>query len=419
MNFFTFLIISSIFVIYLLGVTSNLLNLKNISNVIPLEFEGYFDKEKYAKAQNYVKHNINFNMFYSTSILILQVTFILAGGFNYVNSLAVSFKCGTVITGLIFLSILYLIYEIIELFSSSYLTFVIEESFGFNKMNFRTFITDFIKSFAINGIILGIIFSAAVWIFSSIEHYAWLYAFAAITLFELFIAFIYPTAVMPLFNKYTPLEDGTLKKSIEEYALKENFKMQGLFKMDNSRRSTKSNAFFTGFGRFRRIVLFDTLIQNHTVEELTSILAHEMGHFKLGHMLKQIFFSIGSTGITLFILSLSINGYWLYKAFLMDSYPTYAGIILFTFVYAPIQFIISIIANYFSRKHEYEADAYAVTTYNHPQDMINALKKLSVNNLSNLYPHKFKVFLEYSHPPILDRIRAIRNISEKRNGKTT
>jgi STE24 endopeptidase len=413
MNIFTYLVLSFVVAIYFIETISDLLNLKNISNDIPQEFKGFFDKEKYTKSQNYLKDNTKFAIFCSTFTLILQIAFIFAGGFNYVNSLAVSFGFGTVLTGLAFAGILYLICEIVDLPFSAYSTFIIEEKFGFNKMNGKIFITDFIKSFIIKGIIYGVMFSVVVWLFSSIEHYAWLYAFLAITAFELFVTFIYPIAIMPLFNKYTPLEDGALKKSVEEYAKKENFKMKGLFKMDNSKRSTKSNAFFTGFGKLRRIVLFDTLIQKHTVEELTSVLAHEMGHFKLGHIIKQMLFSFVSMGIMLFILSIFIKKLWLYKAFLMDTQPIYAGMIFFAFSYTSMSFVLSTISRCLSREYEYEADTYAVTTYKHPQDMINALKKLSVNNLSNLAPHKLKVFLEYSHPPVLDRINAIKNISEE------
>jgi STE24 endopeptidase len=412
MNIFTCLVLSFVVAIYLIETISDLLNLKNISSDIPQEFEGFFDKEKYSKAQRYLKDNTKFAIYSSTFTLILQVAFILIGGFNYVNSLAVSLGFGAVITGLLFAGILYLICEIVDLPFSAYSTFVIEEKFGFNKMNIKTFISDFLKSLVINGIIKGVIFSVIVWLFSSIEHYAWLYAFAAITVFELFVTFIYPIVVMPLFNKYTPLEDGELKNSVEEYAKKEKFKMKGLFKMDNSKRSTKSNAFFTGFGKSRRIVLFDTLIQKHTVAELTSVLAHEMGHFKLGHIIKQMIFSFVSMGVMLFVLPLFINETWIYTAFLMNSKPVYAGVIFFAFLYTPFSFLLSVISSYFSRKYEYEADSYAVTTYKHPQDMINALKKLSVDNLSNLHPHKFKVFLEYSHPPVLERINAIKNISE-------
>jgi STE24 endopeptidase len=416
MNIFTCLVLSFVGAMYFIETISDLLNLKNISANIPQEFEGFFDKEKYTKAQNYLKDTTKFSILSSTVTLVLQITFILVGGFSYVNTLAVSFGFGTVLTGLIFAGILYLICQIVDLPLSAYSTFVIEEKFGFNKMSAKTFITDFIKNFVINGIIYAIIFSIIVWLFSSIMHYAWLYAFGAITAFEIFIIFIYPIVVMPLFNKYTPLEDGELKKSVEEYAEKENFKMKGLFKMDNSKRSTKSNAFFTGFGNSRRIVLFDTLIQKHTVEELTSVLAHEMGHFKLGHIIRQMMFSFASMGLMLFSLSLCIQEHWLYEAFFMDLHPVhpiYAGVIFFAFLYVPMSFLLSTISSCLSRKYEYAADAYAVKTYKHPQDMINALKKLSVDNLSNLYPHKLKVFLEYSHPPVLDRINAIKNISEK------
>ncbi|MDR1086719.1 MAG: M48 family metallopeptidase [Endomicrobium sp.] len=414
MNTLTCLVLSFVIAIYLIETISDLLNLKNISNDIPQEFEDFFDKKKYAKAQNYLKDNTKFSILSSTITLVMQIAFILAGGFNYVNSIAISFGFGTVFTGLIFAGILYLICQIVDLPFSAYSIFVIEEKFGFNKMSVKTFISDFFKSIIINAIILGVTFSVIVWLFSNIApHYAWLYAFAAITVFELFTTFIYPIVVMPLFNKYTPLEDGELKKSVEEYAKKENFKMKGLFKVDNSKRSTKSNAFFTGFGKSRRIALFDTLIQKHTVEELTSVLAHEMGHFKLGHIIRQMIFSFISMGGMLFILSLFINKSWLYKAFLMDTQPIYAGVIFFAFLYAPMSFVLSTISSCLSRKYEYDADAYAVTTYKHPQDMINALKKLSVDNLSNLHPHKLKVFLEYSHPAVLDRINAIKNISEK------
>ncbi|MDR2811843.1 MAG: M48 family metallopeptidase [Endomicrobium sp.] len=413
MNHFTYLVLFFVVAVYIIETISDLLNLKNISNNIPQEFEIFFDKEKYAKAQSYLKDNTKFAIFSSTFSLILQITFILANGFSYVNSLTYSFGTGTVLRGLIFAGILYLICEIVDLPFSVYSTFIIEEKFGFNKMNRKIFITDFIKSFIIKGIIYGVMFSIIVWLFSSIEHYAWLYAFAAITAFELFVTFIYPIVIMPLFNKYTPLEDGELKKSVEEYAKKESFKMKGLFKMDNSKRSTKSNAFFTGFGKSRRIVLFDTLIQKHTVEELTSVLSHEMGHFKLGHIIKQMIFSFASMGIMLFILSIFVKKPWLYKAFLMNTYPVYAGVIFFAFLYTPMSFVLSTISSCLSRKYEYEADTYAVTTYKHPQDMINALKKISVDNLSNLAPHKLKIFLEYSHPPVLDRINAIKNISEK------
>lgn len=413
MNIYTYIMLSFVVFVYLVQTISDLLNVKNITNNIPKEFEYYFDKAKYEKSQKYLKINTNFSLVSSSITLIIQIIFIVLGGFNYVNDFAISFGFGNIVTGLIFANILLLASEVIKIPFSLYSVFVIEEKFGFNRMSLKTFISDWIKSQIITLSIFSIMFSLILWFFTNTSNLAWIYAFITVIIFQVFLTFIAPVAIMPLFNKYTPLEDGQLKTSIEDYAKKENFKMKGLFKMDNSKRSNKSNAFFTGFGKYRRIVLFDTLIQKHTVEELTSILAHEMGHFKLGHIIKHMIFSFVFTGLMLYILSVFINKSWLYKAFLLNSQPIYAGMIFFAFLYSPISLILSVISSYFSRKHEFEADAYAVTTYKHSEDMINALKKLSVDNLSNLYPHKFKVFLEYSHPPVLDRIKAINNIPQK------
>jgi len=260
--------------------------------------------------------------------------------------------------------------------------------------------------------IAAVIFSVVIWFFVEFGAFAWIYAFLAVIIFELFFTFIYPVVIMPLFNKFTPLQDGELKTSVENYAKSENFKMKGLFTMDNSKRSSKSNAFFAGFGRFRRIVLFDTLIQKHTVEELTSVLAHEMGHFKLGHILKQMILGFVSTAFMFFLLSIFIKSPWLFEAFKTPNISVYAGIVFFGFLYTPVSFALGILTSAFSRKCEYEADAYAVTTYKKPQAMIDALKKLSVDNLSNLTPHRLKVFLEYSHPPTLERIKAIKKLEE-------
>jgi STE24 endopeptidase len=405
-----------IITVYLVETAADLLNVKNVSNNIPPEFYGYFDKEKYSKAQDYLKANTKLSVISSTFFLTVRVIFIVSRGFNYVNTIAVSFGFGTVLTGLIFAGIIFSIFEVLKIPFSAYSVFVIEENFGFNRMNVKTFISDLLKSLIITAIVGAIIFAAVLWLFANVYRYAWLYAFVAIVIFELFITFIAPVTIMPLFNKYTPLEDGELKNSIEEYTKKENFKMKALFKIDGSKRSTKSNAFFTGFGKFRRIVLFDTLIQKYTVDELISILAHEMGHFKLGHIVKHIFFSFVLSGTMLFVFSLLMDEAWLYNAFFMWARPVYAGIIFFSFLCAPVSLVISMVSNYFSRNHEYEADSYAVTTYRKPQAMINALKKLSVDNMSNLYPHKFKVFLEYSHPPVLERIKLInRTVSSEKS----
>jgi STE24 endopeptidase len=315
---------------------------------------------------------------------------------------------GPIPTGLVFAGLLLFAYHIISIPFSIYGTFVIEERYGFNKTRPKTFILDILKSWLIVAIIGSIVLSAVLWFFGKTGVWAWAYCWIAITLFQLFLMFIAPVTIMPLFNKFTPLGECGLKNAIENYAGSQNFKMRGVFTMDGSKRSTKSNAFFTGFGRYRRIVLFDTLIEKHTVEELVSVLAHEMGHYKKKHILKSMIISILTTGLMFYILSLFINNRQLFAAFKMEETSIYASLFFFGFLYTPIEMILSIFGNMLSRRHEYDADDYAVKTYGKPESMIEALKKLSVENLSNLTPHPIKVLLSYSHPPVLERIRAIR-----------
>jgi STE24 endopeptidase len=274
---------------------------------------------------------------------------------------------------------------------------------------------DLVKGLLLTTLIGGPVFAGLVWFFSRAGDLAWLYSWAGITAVQFLLIYIAPVFIMPLFNKFVPLDDGELKASISSYAEKEGFSLRGIFTMDGSKRSTKSNAYFTGFGRWRRIVLFDTLIEKHSVAELVSVLAHEVGHYKLKHIQKMLAVAVLSTGLMFFILSLFITRPGLYAAFGLEMAaidgrtPVYAGLILFGFLYAPISLLLGLVQNRLSRKHEYEADAFAATTYGRPDAMIEALKKLSVDNLSNLTPHPLKVFLEYSHPPVLERIRAIRN----------
>lgn len=395
---------------FVLDVIVECFNIKNLTTELPPEFGGLYDPRRYKTSQEYLKENTFFGIFQNTLFLAVIITFILAGGFNIADKFARSFNHGAIISGLIFAGILMLALEILKIPFSAYHTFVIEEKFGFNKTTLKTFISDILKSWFLGALIGGVLFAGVVWFFSAFGKIAWLYFWIVFALFELFLTFIAPVVIMPLFNKFIPLEDGELKTAVQDYARKEHFKMKGLFKMDGSRRSTKSNAFFTGFGRFRRIALFDTLIAKHTVDELVSVLAHEVGHYKLKHIQKSIILSILESGLMLFILSLFINNRGLAGAFQMESVSIYSSIFFFAFLYSPLNMALSVFGKWFSRKNEYEADRYAVTTYNRPEAMVTALKKLTVNNLGNLTPHPLKVFLEYTHPPILARIEAIREI---------
>jgi len=411
MNHYLVFILIILIGTYFLEILVDILNVRHIQTGLPLEFKGFYDAEKYSQSQRYLQDNTRFGIIKSSVIVPATIAFMLLGGFNAVDHLARSICGGSITTGLVFTGVLIFASEILGLPFSIYQTFVIEEKYGFNQTTLKTFILDVLKSWLLIVIIGGVVLSAVIWFFEKTGQWAWLICWAAITLFQLFIMFVAPVVIMPLFNKFVPLEDGNLKKAIEDYAASQNFKMRGVFKMDGSKRSTKSNAFFTGLGKFRRIVLFDTLIAKHSVDELVCILAHEMGHYKKGHILKTLLVSILSTGMMFFMLSLFINNRQLFEAFRMEHTSIYASLIFFGFLYAPVEIILSIFKNMLSRAHEYAADAYAVLTREKPAAMIGALKKLTVENLSNLNPHPLKVILEYSHPPVLDRIKAIRGIT--------
>jgi STE24 endopeptidase len=407
MNAFLIIILFILIGDYALGLVVDALNVKHLKTDLPVAFSGYYDGEKYRKSQQYLKENTRFELITGSISTPAVIAFILLGGFNWVDQWSRSFHWGPIVTGLIFAAILLFGSQILSLPFSIYSTFVIEGKYGFNKTTPGTFVLDILKGWLLAIIIGAPMFSAILWFFEKTGPMAWAYCWGALTVIQVFLMFIAPVVIMPIFNKFVPLEEGELKAAIEDYAKKQQFKMKGVFSMDGSKRSTKSNAFFTGFGRFRRIVLFDTLISKHTTEELVSILAHEMGHYKKKHILKSIIISILSTGLMFYILSIFMNNPALFAAFQMEHISIYASLFFFGFLYAPIEMILSIFGNMLSRHHEYEADAWAVRTYQRPQSMIAALKKLSVDNLSNLTPHPLKVFLSYSHPPVLERIRAI------------
>lgn len=413
MNIYLIIILFILVGDYLFDLLVEYKNIRQINPVLPTEFEGFYNDEKYEKSQAYLKENTKFGFFTSTFSLVVIVLLILNGGFNFIDSLIRKAGFNDIVTGLIFFFTLMVLNSIISMPFSIYKTFYIEEKYGFNKTTAKTFILDLVKSFFLMIVIGTPLLMVVLWFFETTGKLAPLYVWLFIIVFQIILLFIAPILIMPLFNKYTPLEDGELREKISEYAKKEGFKMKGVFKMDGSKRSTKSNAFFTGFGSSKRIVLFDTLIEKHTPDELLGIIAHEMGHYKLKHILKMIISSIFDLGLTLFILSFFLKNHSLFDAFKMEYVSIYASLLFFGFIYSPISTLISLFSNYFSRKHEYEADKYAVDTTNLGNEFISGLKKLSVDNLSNLTPHKLKVFVEYSHPPVLDRISAIRGIIVK------
>jgi len=411
MNFYLFIILAVLIGRYILFFITETLNLARASAGLPEELEDVYDAGKYKKAQSYLKDKTNFSLAGEAIVTVILVVFILGGGFNFVDGLARSLNRGQILTGLIFTAILILAYELLSIPFSAYHTFVIEERYGFNRTTAKTFILDLIKTWLLGAIIGGIILSFVLWIFLRVGKPAWIFCWLGVVLLRVFLIFIAPVFILPLFNKFIPLEEGELKDRIREYARSQRFGFKDIFKIDASRRSSKSNAFFTGFGKSRRIALYDTLIEKHTTDELVSVLDHEIGHYRKGHIIKGMVLSVVTTGIFFFILAFFLNNPGLFAAFKMQHISIYASLFFSGFLYVPVNMALSVFANFLSRRHEYEADAYAVKTFGKPEAFINALKRLSVDNLSNLTPHPLKVFFDYSHPPVLQRIRTIRGIS--------
>ncbi len=411
MNIIAIIILAVIFAEFILNFISDLLNLKVLQSDLPEAFRGWYDADRYRKSQEYLKVNTRFGWGVSTFDLVIFLSFWFLKGFPLVDRWVQAYHQGPVITGIIFIGALALLKAVISLPFSIYSTFVIEERFGFNKTTWSTFVKDLIKGLFLAVILGGPLIAGILAFFEYAGTGAWLYCWIAVTLYMLAVQYIAPTWIMPLFNKFILLEEGELKQAIISYARSIDFPLENVFVMDGSKRSGKSNAFFTGFGKHRRIVLFDTLIKQHKISELVAVLAHEMGHYKKKHIQKTLIIGIVQMGVMFFLLSMFISYQGLFDAFYMDKKSIYAGLIFFGLLYSPVELFTGILMQMFSRKNEYEADKFSVETTKDQRSMVNALKKLSVNNLSNLLPHPMYVFLNYSHPPVLKRIKAIEKLS--------
>ncbi len=408
-QFITVIILATLIGAAFLNALTDLLNIRHLNQPLPDEFKDHYDSKKYLKSQEYLKTNTWFGLVQSSADLVLLIIFWFSGGFEYVDTFVRSFQLGTIVSGLFYIAILMALKLLISLPFSIYSTFVIEEKFGFNKTTPAVFIQDLIKSILLSIILGSLLLSLILFCLESGGPNAWLVCWAVSVVFLLLVQYIVPTWIMPLFNKFTPLEDGPLKQAIVQYANTINFSLSNLFVMDGSKRSSRSNAFFTGFGKNKRIVLFDTLIKDLSVEELVSVLAHEMGHYKKKHIIKRMALGILQMGVIFYLLSLFISHEALFKAFFMEHVSIYAGLLFFGMLYSPIDLFLSIFMQVASRKDEYEADRFAAETTEKSDPLIRALKKLSANNLSNLTPHPFYVFLNYSHPPVLERIHRLKN----------
>lgn len=409
MNFFAVWILSFYILIFLWDSLIEWLNLKHISPKIAPEFEGIYESERYAKSQNYLRDQVQLSLIQNSLQTMLVLLMAFCGGFKAIDLWVRTGQFNTIISGVLFFGVLLLLMQIVSLPFSWYHTFIIEAKFGFNRTNTKTFILDMIKGLLLYCVIGIPIMASVLWFFETLPSWAWVSCWLFVTSFQLLITYIAPTWIMPLFNRFTPLPDNELKAVISDYVAKQQFAIKGIYTMDGSRRSTKSNAYFTGLGHQRRIVLFDTLIQAHSTDELLTILAHEVGHYKKRHILKSMAFSIGLTGVVLYVLTYFIHNPQLAAVFGLQP-SVYAGILAFGFLYQPAAPLLAIVGNWLSRKYEYEADAFAITTTEKKDAFIMALKRLSVKNLMNLTPHPLKVIMDYSHPPVLERIQALRRL---------
>ena len=406
-NIYYYIIISAIVFEYVISSVSSFLDLGNINQEIPDHFKKAYDKKKYAKSQDYLKTKTKFSLVSSTFSIVLIFLVIHLGIFGVLNDFVNSQTNHFILQGLLFISIIYIFQDIISLPFSIYSTFVIEEKFGFNKTTVGLFISDKIKGYAIFIVMGSIIITPILYLFHEYENFGWLIAWSLLTLFMIAVQPLFIHVISPMFNKFTPLEDGELRTAIEKYTTQVDFPLARIDIMDGSKRSAHSNAYFSGFGKSRRIAIFDTLVEKHTNDEIVSVVAHEVGHYKLKHIIHGTIIGIVETGIMLFIFNFIMNDYALFRVFGVNDLSVHAGLIFFSMLYAPVTMITSVVSNAISRKNEFEADNYSLQTTKNKEALISMLVGLAANNLSHLTPHPFKVFLSYSHPPTIDRIKAV------------
>jgi STE24 endopeptidase len=384
----------------------SLLNASRYGQQLPDEVKDVYDKEQYTKSQEYKKVNERFSFLTSSISFILIVVILTFHIFGYLDQAVRSITSHPILVALLFFSIIMLASDIINTPLALYDTFVIEERFGFNKTNLKTYFLDKLKGWFIAAILGGGITALIIWFYLLTKESFWIYAWIAVSCVMVFISMFYSTLIVPLFNKQTPLEEGDLRTAISKFCSKVGFKLDNVYVIDGSKRSTKSNAYFTGLGPKKRIVLYDTLIDDLTNDEIVAVLAHEIGHYKKRHTLINIPLGIIQTGITLYIFSLFTVNPMLSWALGAKVHSIHMVILAFGIIYSPISTVVGLALNLLSRKFEYQADNFVKKHYDSSY-LVTALKKLSSKNLSNLTPHPAYVFFHYSHPPLLQRIRAL------------
>ena len=384
----------------------HLLNRKNAKNPIPPELEGIYDEQGYAKSQAYLTEISKFGTFTATLNFVLVFLALSQGWFGWLDSVVRDYAAISLITPLYFFGVLFVATDILGTPFSLYRQFVIEEKFGFNKMTMKTFWMDKLKGLLLGAIIGGLLLAVFMALIEFMGNTFWIYFWLVMIAFTLFANMFYTSLILPLFNKLTPMEEGELKSSIQAYCEKVNFPLKNIFIIDGSKRSSKGNAFFSGLGKRKKVVLYDTLVEKHTTEELTAVFAHEVGHYKKKHILVSTIFSILMMGLMLYLLSLMIFNSQVSWAMGGVSTAVHLNLLAFGILYSPVSHIIGLLGNLLSRKNEFEADSFAKETYA-STPLVTALKKMSSDHLSNLTPHPAYVFVHYSHPTLLQRVKAL------------
>lgn len=401
-----YIILAIVTISYLFDQALEYLNLRHQRTDIPSEVASFYDRDKYIGSLSYHRDQTNFGFITSGFGFVLSMAMLLFGGFGWVDGLLRTVTDNEMVLALVFFGTIFLASDILTMPFQWYATFVIEERYGFNRTTVRTFLLDKLKGYALGALIGGGLLALLIYLIRVIGPNFWIWFAAVASLFVLLMNMFYTSLILPLFNKLTPLPEGELKSAIEEFSRKVDFPLDNIFVIDGSKRSKKANAFFSGIGRKKKIVLYDTLISNHTTEELVAVLAHEVGHYKKKHIVWSLVLSVLQITFTLWILSLMVYNENLSFALGGGQYAIHLNLLAFTILFSPISGITGLLMAVYSRKNEFEADAFARTHYD-GRALSDALKKLSVDSLSNLFPHPWYVFFHYSHPPLLKRLKSI------------
>jgi STE24 endopeptidase len=407
MNVYGVIILIGLLVDYVLHTASDVLNLKALAGRVPDSVATLYGQDELVRARNYIREVTATAICERSVVLLLVLAFWFLGGFGWLDVVVRPWFASELARGLAYIGLLALAYSLVGIPFQIHDTFTTEARFGFNRTTWRTFVSDRIKGLMLAALIGGLLLSGILLLFLRAGDMAWLLCWVIVVVFSFTFQWLAPALILPLFNRFEPMPQGGLRDAIIGYAEALRFPLQNVYLIDGSRRSSKANAFFTGLGRRRRIALFDTLVQRHTTDEVVAVLAHEVGHYRLKHVTKGLAFGALHAGIALFMLDFFLGQPGLYDALLFDRQSLHAGFVCFGLLYTPVETFLSILSNLVSRRHEFAADRFAIDTAPSPDSLPGALKTLSVSSLSHPNPHWFHVFLNYSHPSLAQRLRAI------------